>query len=62
MRVLIEAVADDREDIATLIREAAGKVKRGKERSGETVNYCLGDYRVIVDEREEYEIHRRVRR
>jgi hypothetical protein len=60
MRILVEVVADDRDDLATLLREVATKVKRSKEKSGETESYCLGEYRVIVDARGEYQIHREV--
>jgi hypothetical protein len=49
MRFVIEVVADDREDAANLLREAARKIKRGNEVSGQEVNYCLGDYRIFVE-------------
>lgn len=50
MKITIEILADDVPDAVNLIREVAVKLKRGTIKSGETVNYCLGDYRVIVDE------------
>lgn len=50
MKVTIEVLADDRDDIVTLVREIATKLKRRKEESGRTVNYCMGDYRVIVED------------
>lgn len=49
MRVLVEVVADDREDCATLLRDAAADVERFKP-TGETVNACIGDYRVTLTE------------
>lgn len=49
MKVTIEVLADDRDDVVTLVREIATKLKRRKEESGKTVNYCMGDYRVIVE-------------
>lgn len=51
MKVVIEVVVDETEDAVPLIREVATKLKRGRIVSGETINYCLGDYRVtLVDE------------
>lgn len=50
MKVTIEVVADERSEIVTLVREVATKLKRRKEESGKTVNYCMGDYRVIVED------------
>lgn len=50
MRVVIEVVADEREEIVTLVREVATKLKRRREESGKTVNYCMGDYRVLVSD------------
>ena len=52
MKVVIEVVVDETEDAVPLIREVATKLKRGRGIvSGETVNYCLGDYRVtLLDE------------
>ena len=50
MRFVIEVVADDRDDAANLLREAAHKIKRGKEKSGGEVNHCIGDYRIFVGE------------
>ncbi len=55
MKVVIEVVADEREDVVALVREAAGILKRSKEESGVTQSYCLGDYRVIVTEEAEVE-------
>ena len=49
MKVVIEVVVDEVEDAVPLIREVASKLKRGRGIvSGETVNYCLGDYRVTL--------------
>lgn len=50
MKLTIEVIADEREEVVVLAREAITKVKRGKEKSGETVSYCMGDYRIIVEE------------
>ncbi len=50
MKITVEVVADERSEIVTLLREVASKLKRHREKSGETVNYCMGDYRVIVED------------
>ncbi len=48
MRVMVEVLADDRVDAIQLLREAARKLQRHRESSGETVNSCIGDYRITV--------------
>ena len=48
MRFVIEVVADEREDAADLLRDAARKIKHGKEQDGKEINHCIGDYRVFV--------------
>ena len=53
MRVLVEVVADDRDGVVLLLREIATNVKRRRELSGKEVNYCLGDYRVTVEDEPE---------
>ena len=50
MRFLIEVVADDVEDAVPLIREAATRLKGGRIKSGEIVNYCQGAYRVTIED------------
>lgn len=52
MRIVIEVVADSREDACILLREIATNIKNRREKSGAEVNYCLGDYRVEVSEEE----------
>lgn len=46
MHYMIEVVADERGEIASLLREAATKIKRGREELGVEVNHCIGDYRI----------------
>ena len=48
MRFVVEVVADSRDDAANLLREAAHKIKHGKEQPSKEINYCIGDYRVFV--------------
>lgn len=50
MRIIVEVVADDRDDAAALLRDVATKIKRGKEDNAREVNNCIGDYRVLVYE------------
>ena len=49
MRVVVEVVADEREDVAYLLREAARRVRKSTEKHGAEVNYCAGDYRIFVE-------------
>jgi hypothetical protein len=55
MRIVIEAVADEREDVLVLLLAAMAQLRRGKERSGVEENSCLGDYRITLSEVEEPE-------
>jgi len=57
VRVVIDAVADDREDLVRLLRDAVKEVRLGKEgeRPGQSRCSCLGDYRITVSEVEERE-------
>lgn len=55
IRVRIEVVADDREDAVSLLKDAVRLVSRAKESSGETVNSCIGDYRITLEEPDEPE-------
>lgn len=48
MRFVIEVVTDSRNDAATLLRDAAHKIKQSKEQNGKEINHCIGDYRVFV--------------
>jgi hypothetical protein len=50
MRFVIEVIADNRDDAANLLRVAADKIRRSKERHEREVNYCIGDYRIFVGE------------
>jgi hypothetical protein len=51
MKIVIEVVVDETEDAVPLIREVATRLRRGRIKSGETVEYCIGDYRVtFLDE------------
>lgn len=50
MRVVVEVLADDRADAIQLLREAARQLKKRGESSGETVNSCIGDYRITVED------------
>jgi len=50
MRVVVEVLADDRDDAIQLLREAARRLKGRRESSGETVNSCIGDYRITVQD------------
>lgn len=49
-RLYVEVGADVPEDAATLLREVAGKVKRGETRGEQS--YCLGGYAFLVSEGE----------
>lgn len=49
MKIMIEIVADSREDVLTLLSDAVAVLKRGREHAGE-VNSCIGDYRITVED------------
>ncbi len=53
VRIVIEVLADEVADTIPLIREVATRLKKGKIESGKTVNYCIGDYRVVIEESDE---------
>lgn len=53
MRILIEIVTDTREEGLSLLREIRQKIRTGREENRHTVNHCIGDYRITVDEGED---------
>lgn len=50
MKIIVEVVSDERAGVVTLLREVATRLKADLLESGKEVNYCLGDYRVIIEE------------
>lgn len=50
MRIVIEIVAEDRVDALALLSDVRSKLRRRSERTGESVQTCIGAYRVVVEE------------
>lgn len=50
MKVTIEVIADDRDDVLVLLRAAVRELKSAKEKNAEAQQSCLGVYRVVVEE------------
>lgn len=55
MKLTIEIDADSRQDVLTLLRDAANVFRREREKSGEPVNSCLGYWTMTVEDEEPFE-------